>query len=108
MTTAIKRIIPAHLMHDRYWAPLLTLFMEQPKLQQNSHYIDLDEQHVDSDKLLNIAGPWSKSEKFMLYLALHLYNENLVQKEFNLSDMDWLDGKNKALAFKALKLRFNT
>lgn len=101
-----KRTIPSELMRDRYWAPLLLLFTKHPKLQRYAQYIDLEELTVDAYTLMQIAKPWSTSERFMLYLALHLFSEINAQNELNISDMDRLDTKNRELAFKALQLRF--
>ncbi|MGO4540346.1 hypothetical protein [Paenibacillus sp. 2TAB19] len=98
--------IPSHLLKDRYWSPLLYLFTENPKLRQHANHIDLEEMSVNSFALLTASGPWSPSEKFMLYLALHLFNEEFAADKLHLSDMDRLDLKNKNLALKALQLRF--
>ncbi len=97
--------IPAHLMQDRYWSGTLHLFMRHDKLQRfltNQHF-NFSEGTIDAPALKRLAKPWSQSERFMLDLALHLYNE---QHKVNLSDMDYLDSANKALAFEALRLRF--
>ena len=51
-----------------------------------------------------ITKPWSSEEKFMLALALHLFNEN--NKLPNLSDMDLLDSVNKEIALKAIIYRY--
>lgn len=106
MNAPEKQTIPSHLAKDRYWAPLLLLFTKHPKLQRYAQYIDLDELTVNAYTLMQIAKPWSTSEKFMFYLALHLFSEINAQHELNLSDMDRLDSKNRELAFKALQLRF--
>lgn len=97
--------IPAHLMEDRYWNGLLHIFMEQAKLQRclTTEYFDLTTSTVKADALKKLSKPWSQSECFMLNLALHLYNE---QHKVNLSDMDFLDTNNKAIAFEAIRLRY--
>jgi hypothetical protein len=58
---------------------------------------------VKIQALKKLAGPWSNSEKVLLNLALHLFNE---RNKFNLSDLDFLDDTNKKLAFEAMKIRF--
>jgi hypothetical protein len=97
--------IPAHLMKDRYWKGTLHLFTNHSKLQRYlvPEHFNFEENTVNAKKLKQVAKPWSQSERFMLDLALHLYNE---QHKVNLSDMDYLDSSNKGLAFEALRLRF--
>lgn len=97
--------IPEHLLKDRYWRGLFYLFVNHPKLQQyfTTQYIDLEEGIIKAAALKKIAAPWSQSERFMLSLALHLYNED---HKVNLHDMDYLDVKNKGLVMEAIRLRF--
>jgi hypothetical protein len=97
--------IPDHLLTDRYWKGLLYLFSNNSKLQRymTREFLDLEECTVHAAKLLRVSAPWSNSEKFMLRLALHLFNE---RNKVNLSDMDYLDPENKQMAYKAIQLRF--
>ncbi|SFJ43801.1 hypothetical protein SAMN02799624_04518 [Paenibacillus sp. UNC496MF] len=97
--------IPSHLINDRYWKGTLHLFLNHGKLSRflTDDFIDLQSARIAGDKLKRISAPWSQSEKFLLNLALHLFNE---RHKVNLSDMDYLDPHNKALAFEALRLRF--
>lgn len=97
--------IPLHLLNDRYWRGTLYLFENHPKLQQvfTTDHFDFEEGIVEADKLKKTSKPWSQSEKFMLHLALHLYNE---RHTVNLSDMDYLDDRNKVLVMESLRLRF--
>ncbi len=97
--------IPAHLMQDRYWKGTLHLFMKHDKLQRyfTNQYFDFEEGTIDAAALKKVSKPWSQSERFILELALHLFNESY---KFNLSDADYLDSANKTLAFEALRLRF--
>ncbi|AIQ63888.1 hypothetical protein PSTEL_13145 [Paenibacillus stellifer] len=99
--------IPPHLSKDRYWCGTLHLFMQHSLLHRyfTPKYFDFEEETIDSAALKRLSRPWSQSEKFMLNLALHLFNENLAK--VNLSDMDFLDGTNKQLVIEALQLRFN-
>lgn len=97
--------IPTELMQDRYWRSALHIFTNCARLQNLvTKYIDFDECTIDFSGLKRISRPWSQSEKFMLNLALHLFNEN--NKLANLSDMDYLDGYNKQIALKAIMLRY--
>lgn len=97
-------MIPEELKQDRYWRGTLYIFIANAKLQQFiSSYIDFETRSIDAAGLLRISKPWGRSEKFMLRLALHLFNENY---SFNLSDMDYLDQKNMEIALKAIRLRF--
>lgn len=92
------------LKDDRYWKGLLYIFSQNQKLSQFiASHIDFDELSINATGLIKLSSPWSPSEKFMLNLALHLYNENYT---FNLSDMDRLDPINKKIAFKAIQMRF--
>ncbi|MET3846851.1 hypothetical protein [Paenibacillus sp. OAE614] len=90
---------------DRYWDSLLYLFKNHPKLSQylTSKYIDITGATVHVRKLRESAKAWSSSEKFILDLALHLFNPS---NKVDMSGMDRLDDKNKKLAFDALQIRF--
>lgn len=98
--------IPQVLMNDRHWSELLHLFLNHDKLQRflTEQYFDLEEGTIRVAALKRLARPWSQSEKFVLNFALHLFNEQLAK--VNLSDMDYLDARNKQLAIEAMKLRF--
>lgn len=91
---------------DRHWKSLLFLFQSNWKLNTclTTKYIDLDKRIVHIRKLREVSKPWSESEKFMLDLALHLFNE---RNKVNLSDMDHLDSQNSKLVIEALRIRFN-
>ncbi len=97
--------IPNYLTKDRYWRGLLFLFQKHSKLKGvfTTKYFNMQEGTVKVASLKRNAAPWSGSEKFMLNLALHLFNEN---NKVNLSDMDYLDSNNKILAFEAIRLRY--
>lgn len=106
LMTTTKTGIPQHLWQDRYWRGALYLFVEQPALNRlfNSRYFDFESGIVEIEAMKRAARSWSPSEKFMLNLAIHLFNE---RNKVNLSDMDYLDPTNKQLAFKAMQLRFS-
>lgn len=97
--------IPSYLVKDRYWKGVLHLFKNHSKLQSyfTTKYFDLENGSIKVAALKKVAAPWSQSEKFMLNLALHLYNE---RNKVNLSDMDYLDDYNRKLAMEAITLRF--
>jgi hypothetical protein len=97
--------LPAHLLKDRYWASLIHLFQNQRKLKSvfTTKYFDIEAGTVRFLALKKVAGPWSTSEKVMLNLALHLFNE---RNKFNLSDIDCLDENNRKLAYEAIRIRF--
>ncbi|MBU5670276.1 hypothetical protein KQJ23_00390 [Paenibacillus sp. MSJ-6] len=96
--------IPRELQQDRYWKGTLHIFTNNPKLQRYAaSYIDFEECTINAEGLKRIARPWSDSERFMLNLALHLFNERY---KVNLSDMDYLDTNNRQIALKAIQMRF--
>ena len=97
--------IPQYLMEDRYWKGVIHLFKNHYKLQDffTNKYFDLENGMIKITSLKRVSAPWSQSEKFMLNLALHLYNE---KNKVNLSDMDYLDDYNKKLAMEAITMRF--
>jgi hypothetical protein len=97
--------LPAHLLKDRYWASLIHLFQKNWKLKGafTTKYFDLENGDIKIQALKKHAGPWSHSEKIMLNLALHLFNE---RNKFNLSDLDNLDDNNRKLAYEAMRIRF--
>ncbi|WP_445486461.1 hypothetical protein [Niallia sp. 03133] len=98
-------VIPAHLSKDRYWASLIHLFKNHAKLKQvfTTKYFDMEGETVSMQALKRNSGSWSHSEKIMLNLALHLFNE---RNKFNLTDIDYLDSNNRKLAFEAIRIRF--
>jgi hypothetical protein len=97
--------IPSNLSSDRYWKPVIHLFQNNAKLKRmfTAKYFDLDGGSINITALKRAASPWSQSEKFMLNLALHLYNE---RNKVNLTDMDYLDDYNRKLAMEAITMRF--
>ena len=99
-----KTGIPPELMKDRYWRGTLHLFTKHAKLQRYiATHIDFEECTIDFAGLKKVSKPWSQSEKFVLFLALHLFDES---NKFNLSDMDYLDDYNKKITMEAIRLRF--
>lgn len=101
----MSNTIPASLLQDRYWASLIHLFKNHYKLKGafTTKYFDMESEIIKISSLKKHAAPWSSSEKVMLNLALHLFNE---RNKFNLSDLDCLDPANKKLAFEAMAIRF--
>ncbi len=97
-------MIPQELKQDRYWKGTLYIFLNQHKLQKFliTHF-DFEECSIDIEGLKRASRGWSSSEKFMLALALHLFNE---RNKVNLSDMDLLDSYNTQIAIKAIQMRF--
>ncbi|MBQ4899320.1 hypothetical protein KB559_10775 [Paenibacillus sp. Marseille-P2973] len=91
---------------DKYWRSLLFIFQNTPRLKPllTKRYIDVELRSVYATKLRAASKGWSQSEKFMLNLALHLYNES---NKVNLSDMDYLDYEHKEVAFEALRIRYD-
>lgn len=101
---AIMKFIPKELQQDRNWRGTLHIFLNCPKLQRYvATHIDFDTCDIKAEGLKRISRPWSNSERFMLSLALHLYNESY---KVNLSDMDYLDSNNLQIALKAIQMRF--
>jgi hypothetical protein len=101
----MAQVIPNYLATDRYWKGVIHLFKNHYKLKSvfTTKYFDLEGGSIRIAALKKLAGPWSQSEKFMLNLALHLFNE---RNKVNLSEMDYLDDNNKKLAMEAITLRF--
>jgi len=97
--------IPVALPQDRYWASLIHLFKNHYRLNDcfTTKFFDMSDETIRIQALKRYAAPWSYSEKIMLNLALHLFNE---RNKFNLSDIDYLDDNNKNLAMQAIKIRF--
>ncbi|MGG0718371.1 hypothetical protein ABE096_12375 [Robertmurraya massiliosenegalensis] len=101
----MSNTIPATLLNDRYWGSLIYLFKNHYKLTEcfNTRFFDMKAETIKIQTLKKHAGPWSSSEKVMLNLALHLFNERY---KFTLSDLDCLDDNNRKLAFEAMRIRF--
>jgi hypothetical protein len=102
----LSKTIPSYLLKDKYWGSMLHLFIHNHKLKSvlTDKYFDFEEGTVSITTLKRKAAPWSKSEKFMLYLALHLFNS---RNKVDLGDMDYLDQNNMVLAIEAIKMRYS-
>ncbi|MFB4473394.1 MULTISPECIES: hypothetical protein [Bacillaceae] len=100
-----KEKIDRVMNSDAVWATVLYLFQEHSKLQNYlvDDYFDLDNGLIHTNQLLKISKPWSRSEQFMLQLAIHLFN---CEVKVDLNDIDYLDLNNKQLVLKAFKIRF--
>jgi hypothetical protein len=98
--------IPDYMTRDRYWGSTLHLFSKCERLKDcfDTRYFDLTNATIKITALKRDSKPWSQSERFMLDLALHLFNE---RNKVNLLDMDYLDPNNKAIAMEANRMRFN-
>lgn len=98
-------IIPEHLQKNRRWKAMLYLFLSHDKLNTffNTKYFDLKNETVKFTALKKVAGPWSESEKFMLNLAAHVFNES---HKVDLALMDYLDYENTKLAIEAIEIRY--
>ncbi|BFH63955.1 hypothetical protein [Paenibacillus azoreducens] len=90
---------------DRHWGALLYIFKNNGRLTPllTTRYFDLDNGIVHIRKLREASKGWTQAEKFMLDLALHLFNQH---NKVNLSDMDSLDSYNTNLAIEAIRIRF--
>jgi hypothetical protein len=101
----MSKSIPSSLLRDRYWASLIHLFQNHYRLKSafTTKYFDLKTETIKIQTLKKDSGIWSQSEKIMLRLSLHLFNE---RNKFNLSDLDYLDSNNKKLAYEAIRIRF--
>lgn len=90
---------------DAEWASVLYLFQEHSKLQNylTDEFFDLNNGFIHVKQLLKVSKPWSRSEQFMLSLAIHLFNGEV---KADLNDIDYLDLTNKQLVIEALKIRF--
>ncbi|GIQ67404.1 hypothetical protein DUZ99_02265 [Xylanibacillus composti] len=97
--------IPQHLYKSKYWVAVFYLFKEHPRLNMcfNTRYFDFSNERLKTRTLKKHAAPWSDSEKFMLDLALHLFNPS---NKVDLSGMDLLDPFNTELALEAIKIRY--
>ncbi|MBB6447039.1 hypothetical protein [Bacillus benzoevorans] len=96
----------AHMANvNAEWASVLNLFQNHSKLQNylTAKYFDLNHGFIHVKQLLKVSKPWSKSEQFMLRLAIHLFNGEV---KVDLNDIDYLDLTNKQLVMEALKIRF--
>jgi hypothetical protein len=98
-------VIPIELQRDRYWKPVIYLFSKNQKLKRffTTEYFDLKVRAIATAKIKRQSAPWSQSERFMLSLALHLFNG---KHKVDLADMDYLDEENSAMALEAIKLRY--
>jgi hypothetical protein len=100
--------LPRWAKDDVYWHSSLSILCSMVDRDQKSrhllHYVDLDESSIDFFAIKQAISSLSHSEKIMVNLAAHLFNET---HEFKLSDLDYLDGRNMKVALRAIGLRFN-
>lgn len=94
-------------MQNRNWRGMLYLFANHYKLNTlfSTQYFDFKTESVRAEDLKKDTKGWSSSEKFMLDLALHLYNSS---NQVDLSGMDLLDGNNTDLALEAIIMRYGS
>lgn len=99
--------VPEHILKSKNWRSMLHLFSNHNKLQSvfTTKYIDFENETVKIKALKTAARPWSGSEKFMLNLAAHLFNEHY---KVDLSGMDYLDANNTKLALEAIEMRYGS
>lgn len=91
---------------DKYWRSMLYIFQEHGKLKRymTTAYMDPEKGLLRIRKLKEESKPWSPSEKFMLALALHLYNSS---NRVDLGGMDSLDSNNLRIAIEAIRMRYS-
>lgn len=91
---------------DCFWRGMLHIFQNHGKLQRymTTAYMDPKAGTVRIRKLKEESKPWSPSEKFMLALALHLYNPS---NKVDLAGMDSLDSNNVRIALEAIRIRYS-
>ncbi|ERI09751.1 hypothetical protein HMPREF0083_02115 [Aneurinibacillus aneurinilyticus ATCC 12856] len=84
---------------------MLHLFSKHYKLNQcfTTKYFDFRTETIKISALKRQSSTWSESEKFMLKLALHLFNSS---NKVDLSGMDYLDDHNTRLAIEAIAMRY--
>lgn len=103
----MRAIDKAELMMDLdpEWASIMYLFKNHSKLQNYlvNDYFNRENGFVDVKRLLKISKKWSRSERFMLRLAIHLFNCSV---KVDLNDIDYPDANNKRLVSEVLKIRF--
>jgi hypothetical protein len=105
---AQKIAVPEWMISDVYWRGTIHVLRNmanrepefRPLLQ---HFVKIDESSIDFFGMKRAVSSWSHSEKIMVKLAAHLFNQ--VHK-FNLSDLDYLDSRNMKVALKAIELRY--
>lgn len=97
--------IPNHIARDRYWKGVIHLFQNNWKLKTlfTTKYFDMENGLINITALKRAASKWSQSEKFMLYLALHLYSND---GKVDLSNIDYLDDRNLKLVMEAISMRY--
>lgn len=114
MATATAKTLPGQRLpewvkNDPYWHSALYVLQKMierdPKfLELTRKFIDLETASVSFRDMKKAVERWAHSEKIMVALAAHLFNEI---HEFNLSDLDYLDSNNKQVAVTAIRVRFS-
>ncbi|SER92935.1 hypothetical protein SAMN04487944_11313 [Gracilibacillus ureilyticus] len=91
--------------YDKYMKAFLHIFTNHSKLKNylTEEYVDLHDSFIDVERLQRDSKTWSRSEKFLLELALHVYTNN---KNIDINEIDILDHKNKMIVRKAFEIRF--
>lgn len=106
-TKKIVMTLPSWAKENNYWHSslhiLCALADREPKFLHLLYFVNLDESTIDFFAIKRAVSSSSHCEKIMVNLAAHLFNET---HEFNLSDLDYLDGRNMKIALRAIGLRF--
>lgn len=99
----IEKVVPQYFSLNKHWRSMLHLFHHHDKLQDYINFVDIERYIVNVSRLKAISKPWSKSEKFMLALALHFFDP---RNKIDLYDIEYLDRDNRQLAIEAIRLRY--
>lgn len=100
--------LPQWVKDDVFWHGSLfilgSMVEREPKFRPLLHkFVNLDESTIDFFGMKKAVSSWSHSEKIMIKLAAHLFNQ--IHK-FNLSDLNYLGSKNMKIALKAMEIRY--
>ena len=96
------------MIYSNQFEALRYIFLNHPKLKEqvNGPYvINFEGQILDVKSLKSLARKWTFNERFLLHLALNLFD--LEDVKVDLSRINRLNEKERDIALTAIRIRFD-
>lgn len=94
--------------YSPYREALRHIFMNNAKLRdevEKDEIVNIDAEMIRVDELREKALEWDFEDRFLLDLALHLYDCSEI--EVDLGNIDYLSKEGSIAALNAIRIRFN-
>lgn len=95
------------MFYNSQYHALRYIFVNHPKLKKliGGPYINLEGQLIDVNSLKALARKWTFNERFLLDLALNLFEVDGTKVD--LSRINRLNEKQREIALTAIRIRFD-